>query len=157
MLDPGTYTVGGVGFAGVGGRAEGFGPKKPNRLNEPGGPGHGRTGRREAGRLDQALASLDTPVKVAVLHFAPTVTTLAGGPWSNTRCRNSVLGRVIDKHSVVGAARACPYWQPGRRNAWRRAGSECCLGHPEGFRFTPSRSFSRPDDVKDLIQSGVQR
>ena len=34
--------------------------------------------RREAGRLDQALASLDTPVKVAVLHFAPTVTTLAG-------------------------------------------------------------------------------
>lgn len=57
--------------------------------------------RREAERLDRALASLDTPVKIAVTHFAPTPATLGSEPplkwWM---LGNSELGRVIDAHGV---------------------------------------------------------
>ncbi|CAN5643190.1 metallophosphoesterase [soil metagenome] len=102
VLDPGTLTVSGVGFAGVGGSGGGFWPEEaePTPTNRAVQAMAVRA-RREADRLDRALTSLDTPVKVAVMHFAPTVSTLNGEPVAKyPLLGNSVLGRIIDKHRV---------------------------------------------------------
>lgn len=102
VLDPGTLLVGGVGFAGVGGSGGGFWPEEAeatptNRAVQA----MAVRARREADRLDRALSSLDTPVKVAVLHFAPTITTLTGEPPAKyPLLGNSALGRIVDKHGV---------------------------------------------------------
>jgi len=97
-------TAGGVrvGVAGVSGSGGGFWSPEDERLPRM---RAFRTVavrlRREAERLDRALASLDTPVKIAVTHFAPTPATLGDEPplkwWM---LGNSELGRVIDAHGV---------------------------------------------------------
>jgi Icc-related predicted phosphoesterase len=57
--------------------------------------------RREADRLDRALASLDTDAVVAVTHFSPTVTTLGVEPLRKYwMLGNTELARVIDAHQV---------------------------------------------------------
>ena len=105
VLDGGTMKFGGddgIGFAGVGGSGGGFWPEEAeasptNRAVQA----MAVRARREAARLDRALASLDTPVKVAVLHFAPTTSTLVGEPPAKfPLLGNSALGRVIDRHQV---------------------------------------------------------
>ena len=91
-----------IGFAGVAGCGGGFWP------TEGSAPLHDRAFkalairiRHEATRLDAALASLDADVRVAVLHFAPTSTTLGDEPpakyWLLGNCD---LGQVIDRHPV---------------------------------------------------------
>ena len=91
-----------VGFAGVGGSGGGFWPEEAestpsNRAIQA----MAVRARREAARLDKALGSIDTPVKVAILHFAPTTTTLIGEPpVKYPLLGNSVLGKVVDKHQV---------------------------------------------------------
>jgi Icc-related predicted phosphoesterase len=102
VLDPGTVEIGGVGFAGVGGSGGGFWPEEaaPTPTNRAAQAMAVRA-RREAARLDQALESLNTRVKIAVLHFAPTISTLNGEPPAKyPLLGNSALGRVIDKHRV---------------------------------------------------------
>lgn len=102
VLDPGTVEIGGVGFAGVGGSGGGFWPEEAvttpaNRAVQA----MAVRARREALRLDRALSSLDTPVKIAVLHFAPTISTLTGEPPAKyPLLGNSALGRIVDKHQV---------------------------------------------------------
>ncbi len=91
-----------VGFAGVGGSGGGFWPEEAeptpsNRAIQA----MAVRARREAARLDKALGLLETPVKIAILHFAPTTTTLIGEPVVKyPLLGNSALGRVVDKHRV---------------------------------------------------------
>jgi len=103
VLDGSTYELyGRVGFAGVSGSGGGF---WPDDLSDPvsnrAWQAMAVRARREAERLDEALSSLSTPTKVAVLHFAPTTSTLLGEPrlkyWL---LGNSVLGNVVDRHQV---------------------------------------------------------
>jgi len=57
--------------------------------------------RREALKLDEALAELKTPIRIAVSHFAPTETTLGAEPSSKWwMLGNRDLGRVADRHGV---------------------------------------------------------
>lgn len=105
VLDGNNVIIGGqngVGFAGVGGSGGGFFPEEAesspsNRAIQA----MAVRARREAARLDHALQSLTTPTKVAVLHFAPTVSTLFGEPPAKyPLLGNSALGRVVDRHKV---------------------------------------------------------
>lgn len=84
MLD-GTATVlelGGtrVGFAGVKGFCGGFGRYAIEPFGEPEMKAFIGTGISEAVNLQAALSELDTPLTVAVLHFAPIAETVAGEP-----------------------------------------------------------------------------
>jgi len=57
--------------------------------------------RREAERLDRALASLETDAVIAVTHFSPTTTTLGAEPLGKYwMLGNTELARVIDSHPV---------------------------------------------------------
>jgi len=91
-----------VGFAGVGGSGGGFWPDEGPRLpyNRPC-QALAIRARREAARLDAALASLDTDVRVVVTHFAPTTSTLGHEPLVKyPLLGNCELGRVIDRYRV---------------------------------------------------------
>ncbi len=91
-----------VGFAGVGGYGGGFwpdeGPPGPTfRLSQA----VAVRARREAMRLEAAIISLETEIKVVVLHYSPTVTTLGDEPpvkyWM---LGNSELAKVIDRYDI---------------------------------------------------------
>lgn len=102
MLDGGVWEYRGIGIAGVSGSGGGFWP------DEPADPVSNRAwqalsvrARREAVRLDEALSLLETRRRIALLHFAPTISTLVGEPplkyWL---LGNSALGHVVEKHQV---------------------------------------------------------
>ncbi len=91
-----------IGFAGVGGYGGGFWPDEG-----PIGPTFRLTqavavrARREAMRLDAAITSLTTDLKIVVMHYSPTATTLGDEPpvkyWM---LGNSELAKVIDRHDI---------------------------------------------------------
>jgi Icc-related predicted phosphoesterase len=80
VLDGDACEIGGVGFAGAKGLGGGFG----ERALQPWGEGimkqfvHETL--EEALKLESALARLRTPVRLAVLHYAPIVETVHGEP-----------------------------------------------------------------------------
>ena len=78
LLDGTATTVGPLGIAGVKGFGGGFGRRRVAAFGEPATKRWVEEGRREAERLEAALRSLDTPHRVALLHYAPTLGTLAG-------------------------------------------------------------------------------
>lgn len=91
-----------IGFAGVGGYGGGFwpdeGPPGPTfRLSQA----VAVRARREAMRLESAIAALHTDLKVVLMHYSPTATTLGDEPpvkyWM---LGNSELAKVIDRHEV---------------------------------------------------------
>lgn len=92
-----------VGFAGLTGSGGGF-SEGETAMIVPGSRTRERlirTRASEAARLDSALQSLPTQVKVVVTHYSPTTSTLgreeaARYPYLG----NSELGRVIDRHRV---------------------------------------------------------
>ena len=91
-----------VGFAGVGGSGGGFWPiEGPDALHSRAFKALALRARREAARLDTALSALDTDIRIAVTHFAPTISTLGSEPiakyWMLGNCE---LGQVIDRHGV---------------------------------------------------------
>lgn len=108
LLDGDTTTwvapngCGTVGFAGVGGYGGGFWPDEG-----PIGPTFRFSqavairARREAMRLEGAIESLRTEIKVVVMHYSPTATTLGDEPpvkyWM---LGNSELAKAIDRHDV---------------------------------------------------------
>ncbi|MGC4190857.1 MAG: metallophosphoesterase [Thermomicrobiales bacterium] len=94
-----------VGIAGVGGYGGGFWPEET-----PDVPGAriskavGVRARRESIRLRHALDAIDrkdVDIRLVVMHYAPTTSTLGEEPiikyWM---LGNSLLGRVIDEHAV---------------------------------------------------------
>ncbi len=87
-----------LGIAGVMGGSGGF-------PDHPGNPDTGtvehrermRRGPLDALRLQQALDTLDTEIRIALMHFAPTLDTLAGEPpkiYPGLGCAD--LGRAVD-------------------------------------------------------------
>ena len=91
-----------IGFAGVAGAGGGFWPDRgPHPLRDRAWQAMAVRARREAARLDAALAGLDAEATVVVTHFSPTATTLGAEPLAKYwMLGNSELGRVIDRHRV---------------------------------------------------------
>lgn len=95
-----------VGVAGVGGYGGGFWPDEaPGLISTRFSQAVAVRARREAARLDEVLTSLavQTPdVTIVSLHYAPTTTTLGEEPPAkHWMLGNSILGRVIDQHTVT--------------------------------------------------------
>jgi Icc-related predicted phosphoesterase len=106
FLDGTTFIMGGdsgrLGFAGVNGSGGGFWPDEgPDTLSRRTAQLLAVRARREAMKLDRAVSSLDTEMKVVITHVAPTMTTLHGEPKAKFwLLGNSEFGRVIDKHDI---------------------------------------------------------
>ncbi len=102
MLDGEIWEFRGLGIAGVSGSGGGFWPDEPeDPISNRAWQALAVRARREATRLDDALAQLTTQRRIALLHFAPTTSTLIGEPplkyWL---LGNSALGHVVEKHRV---------------------------------------------------------
>lgn len=80
LLDGETVEVQGIGFAGVKGFAGGFGRGVLGPWGEDVVKRFVHEAVDEALKLESALARLRTPTKVAILHYAPIVDTVAGEP-----------------------------------------------------------------------------
>jgi len=80
LLDGDSHVVHGVGFAGVKGFCGGFGRRTLGPWGEPVVKAFVKEAIDEALKLESALARLRAPVRVAVLHYAPIVGTVAGEP-----------------------------------------------------------------------------
>ncbi|HEY9861919.1 MAG TPA: metallophosphoesterase [Candidatus Obscuribacterales bacterium] len=80
VLDGEACEVEGVGFAGVKGFAGGFGSKALGAWGEEGIKRFVHEAVDEALKLEAALARLETPHRVAVLHYAPIQETVEGEP-----------------------------------------------------------------------------
>jgi Icc-related predicted phosphoesterase len=80
VLDGDAVEVNGVGIAGVKGFAGGFGRAALTAFGEPMIKAFVQEALDEALKLENALRRLATPVKVALLHYAPTHDTIEGEP-----------------------------------------------------------------------------
>jgi len=80
VLDGDTFEVDGVGFAGVKGFAGGFGRGSLGAFGEPLMKAFVQEAVDEALKLENALRKLGTPVRAAVLHYAPIQETIEGEP-----------------------------------------------------------------------------
>lgn len=80
VLDGDAVTVLGVGFAGVKGFSGGFGERVLGAWGEPLVKQFASEAANEASRLAQALARLDTPRRIALLHYSPCRSTVEGEP-----------------------------------------------------------------------------
>lgn len=102
ILDGESGEFQGLGIAGVSGSGGGFWPDEPeDPVSNRAWQALSVRAHREANRLDEALSQLTTIRKMALLHFAPTTSTLLGEPplkyWL---LGNSALGHVVDKQQV---------------------------------------------------------
>jgi Icc-related predicted phosphoesterase len=94
-----------VGVAGVGGYGGGFWPEEPpDAISARITKAVGVRARREAERLEHAISVLNgdgIDLRIVVLHYAPTVSTLGDEPilkyWM---LGNSLLGKTIDDHKI---------------------------------------------------------
>lgn len=102
MLDGDTWEYNGIGIAGVSGSGGGFWPEeKTDPVSNRAWQALAVRARREAARLDDALNSLSTERRLALLHFSPTTSTLVGEPpMKYWLLGNSALGQVVEKHKV---------------------------------------------------------
>jgi Icc-related predicted phosphoesterase len=80
LLDGSAWEYRGVGFAGVKGFGAGFTPHRLTAFGEDAVKAFVEVAAREAAGLDHALAGLQTPHRVVVLHYSPIAATLAGEP-----------------------------------------------------------------------------
>ncbi len=78
LLDGNTAQVEGVGFAGTKGFCGGFGERLIQPFGEPMIKEFVRVAIEESARLESGLAELQTPHKIAVLHYSPVRETLVG-------------------------------------------------------------------------------
>lgn len=80
VLDGDAVELNGVGIAGVKGFAGGFGRAALTAFGEPMIKAFVQEALDEALKLENALRRLATPVRIALLHYAPTADTLDGEP-----------------------------------------------------------------------------
>ena len=80
VLDGDGVEIRGVGFAGVKGFAGGFGDRALQSWGEPVLKSFVREAVEEALKLETALARLQTPRRIAVLHYSPIRATVATEP-----------------------------------------------------------------------------
>jgi Icc-related predicted phosphoesterase len=106
FLNGSTFTLenasGRLGFAGVSGSGGGFWPDEgPDTLGRRALQRLAVRARREASRLEDALASLQTDLRVVITHVSPTTTTLGREPlFKYFLLGNCEFGRVIDRFDV---------------------------------------------------------
>lgn len=99
LLDGHCFEVDGVGFAGTKGFAGGFSPYELMPFGEGGIKNFVEIAEREAIKLDYGLAQLNTPIKVAVTHYAPIKETVVGEPEPIFPfLGSSRLQRALDRH-----------------------------------------------------------
>lgn len=99
VLDGTCFEHDGVGFAGVKGFCGGFAPYELMPFGEGGIKTFVEIAEREAVKLDYGLAQLQTPVKIAITHYAPIRDTVLGEPEPIFPfLGSSRLGRVLDRH-----------------------------------------------------------
>jgi Icc-related predicted phosphoesterase len=99
VLDGTCFEHDGVGFAGVKGFCGGFAPYELMPFGEGGIKTFVEIAEREAVKLDYGLAQLQSPVKIAVTHYAPVRETVVGEPEPIFPfLGSSRLGRVLDRH-----------------------------------------------------------
>ena len=72
--------ISGIGFAGVKGFCGGFGDRALQAWGEPAIKAFVYEGVEESLKLESALAKLRTPKRIAILHYAPILATIAGEP-----------------------------------------------------------------------------
>jgi Icc-related predicted phosphoesterase len=80
VLDGEACEIAGVGFAGVKGFAGGFGSRMLQAWGEPLIKQFVHETVEEALKLESALAKLQTPQRIAVLHYSPIEATVVGEP-----------------------------------------------------------------------------
>lgn len=102
VLDGDGCEVRGVGFAGVKGFGGGFGRGTLEPWGEVGVKRFVREAVDEALKLERALARLDTPTRVVLLHYAPIRETVAGEPEEIYPYLGS--GRLVEPIDRYGAA-----------------------------------------------------
>jgi Icc-related predicted phosphoesterase len=78
LLDGEGVTVGSLGIAGTKGFGGGFGKRRVVGFGEPATKHFVEEGRSEAEKLEVALRNLETPLRVALLHYAPVLGTAIG-------------------------------------------------------------------------------
>ena len=101
VLDGEAWELDGVGFVGTKGFCGGFGERRLMPFGETGIKTFIQTSMDEAARLEAALADLHTDRKVAVLHYAPIVGTLAGeDPQIFPFLGYSRFADVVDRHGA---------------------------------------------------------
>jgi hypothetical protein len=99
LLDGQCHQVDRVGFAGTKGFCGGFSPHELMPFGEGGIKTFVEIAEREAIKLDYGLAQLETPVKVAVTHYAPIKETVVGEPEPIFPfLGSSRLERALDRH-----------------------------------------------------------
>ena len=99
MLDGDSCEIEGVGFAGVKGFGGGFGRRQLGAWGEDIIKRFVHETIEEALKLEQALAKLRTPQKIAVLHYAPIHATVVGEPEEiNPFLGSSRLEEPIDRY-----------------------------------------------------------
>ena len=99
LLDGQCHEIAGVGFAGTKGFCGGFAPYELMPFGEQGIKTFVEIAEREAVKLDYGLAQLQSPVKIAVTHYAPVRETVVGEPEPIFPfLGSSRLGRVLDRH-----------------------------------------------------------
>ena len=104
VLDGDAIEIEGVGFAGVKGFAGGFGRGALGAWGEPSVKAFVHEAIEEALKLENALARLRTPSRIAVLHYAPIRATVEGEPieiypWLGSSRLEEPLGR-YEVHAV---------------------------------------------------------
>jgi len=80
VLDGDSVEIHGVGFAGVKGFGGGFGDHMLQSWGEPTIKEFVNEAVREGLKLESALARLDTPHRIALMHYAPIPDTIVGEP-----------------------------------------------------------------------------
>ncbi len=102
LLDGSVCEIGGVGFVGTKGFCGGFDGGLVQPFGERALKTFIQAGIDEAVRLESALAKLDCPHRVGVLHYAPIEATLAGEPQAlyaflgSSRLANALDRRRVD-------------------------------------------------------------
>jgi Icc-related predicted phosphoesterase len=99
LLDGQCHEIDGVGFAGTKGFCGGFAPYELMPFGENGIKTFVEIAEREAIKLDYALAQLQTPIKLAITHYAPIKETVVGEPEPIFPfLGSSRLQRALDRH-----------------------------------------------------------
>jgi Icc-related predicted phosphoesterase len=97
VLDGESCVIDDVGFAGAKGFGGGFAPHALGAWGEPQIKAFALEGEREALALETALSELDTPQRIAVLHYAPIRGTITGEPLEIY----PYLGSVLLEHALA--------------------------------------------------------
>jgi Icc-related predicted phosphoesterase len=99
LLDGHCFALDEFGFAGTKGFCGGFAPFELMPFGEGGIKTFVEIAEREAIKLDYGLAQLQTPVKIAITHYAPIRETVVGEPEPIFPfLGSSRLFRVLDRH-----------------------------------------------------------